>query len=401
MSDGKWNDSKIEETLTKLPPVKDKQSKDDLFRAIEKRSKEETPARFSPKSKRPWIVPAMATAAAIFLMILIIPPFFNGDQQFSMNESAEQNNSMDTAAVDNDMEEELAETESNMTEESSTLYDGNNADIANDEDNVDDKILESTLLNEVVYLANFYSAGNDRSDNYIVIEKQSIASEMSEEENLLTSLQESDPTSGQYLSDLEKVSAEENVVTLHFASVGSLESLASNEHQQLNEVFQEILSLYGFEEIAFEAEGEPGIIYGQDGEQESLPLSSNNRGYYLIDNEQGYFLVSARMAEEEMTDVETGDLLNFAGTVAKMAKPNGTDDWYESAIPDDINISEVSIPGTTAEVYYTIDDVDSLNEEQLQMFFHALKLSAMPFTLNNLQIINEQTGEVVEVDLRE
>jgi hypothetical protein len=407
MSNEKWNDTKIEDTLKQLPPVKDEQSKDDLFQAIETRSKEKTPARFSPRSKRPWILPAIASAAAIFLILLIIPPLFNGDQQFSTDEAADQNNMMDTAAVDNDGREESVEIESGLAEDNDT-QNVNENNVVNEEvtnDNSEMGVADSpepTLLNEVIYLASNYSVDNDSSNiGNIVIKKQPITSEWSLEDILMTSMQESDPTSGQYLNDIEEVTIEQEIIRLRFASAASLESLTSAEHGQLNNVLQELLSLYGIEEVAFEAEGKPGIIFGQYGEQQSLPLSSNNRGYYLIDNGEDLYLVSARVAEEEMADDETGAPFDFADTVAKMAEVNETVDWYESAIPDSVNISDVRIPGTKAEVYYTISNEEALNEERLQMFFHALKLSAMPFTLDNLQVINEESGEVIEVDLSE
>ncbi|WP_280771319.1 hypothetical protein [Salipaludibacillus daqingensis] len=409
MSNEKWNDSKIEETLTKLPPMKDKQSKDDLFQAIESRSKKEIPSRFSPKAKRPWILPAMAAAAAIFLMVLIIPPFFNGDQQFSTND-ADQNSVMNTADVEENAADESAEPESESSLDGSDndMNDGGseddeNTEIANDENDEEQVSPEPSQLNQVIYIANSYVLdSNNTGDNFIVIEKQSSEDEQSLEEILMTSLQQSDPTSGQYLSDLDSVKTAESLVELHFSSASSLESLTSSEHEQLNQVFQEVLTLYGFAEVAFESGGETGIIFGQQGEVTSLPLATNNRGYYVISDEQDSYLISARMAEEEMAS-ESGDPLNYAETVAKMAETEVSSDWYESAIPSFVDVSEVRLPGTTAEVYYTVSENEEIQneEEQLETFFHALKLTASPFTLDNLQIINEETGEVVEVDLAE
>lgn len=411
MSGENWNDSKIEETLTKLPPIKDKQSKDDLYLAIEKGSKEEIRSRFTSKARRPWIIPAIATAAAIFLIMLIIPPFFSEDQQFSTEDAADRKD-LEIALFNNDSENVDDSRETGIEHNESSITENEQLDEANSNESVtvennsqeNDAVKENQIpsqLNEVMYTATVHSVALDGGNtDFIVIGKKEISQESRLEDVLITALQESDPTSGQYLSDLEEVSTEEDVVVLDFANSRSLQSLASTEQGYLVSVFEELFSLYGFEEIAFEADGESGIAFGQIGDdEESLSISSINRGYYLIESEEEFFLISARMAGENIANEETGTPLNFADTIAKMAEPNKSVDWYESAIPDSIDISDVRIPGTTAEVYYTISEEGLLNEEQLETFFHALKLSAIPFTLENLLIINEQSGEVIEVDL--
>ncbi|WP_416148561.1 hypothetical protein ACM26V_20100 [Salipaludibacillus sp. HK11] len=412
MSDQKWNDKEIEKTLTKLPPIKDQQSKDELFRLIESRSKEETPARFTPKRKRTWLVPALASAAAIFLIILVIPSFFNGDTQLSSdNDSADQsemniamfdseNNQESTTEANNDNNEIIENDSFNEAE------DNENAAVeeAQEDGEVDESRTTTTRqLNNVMYTAEIHTVEHDEdSTDYTIIETKEISEDVSKEEALLTSLQESDPTSGQYLSDLEQVTIAGEVVVLHFASKNSLQSLTGAEHDALRSVFEELLSLYGFTELGFEGEGEgeAGIAYGQMGDNvESLPLDSFNRGYYLVNEEGAPYLISARMTGEEMANSDSGEPLNFAETVDKMTSPNDNVEWYESAIPRSISISEVRIPGNAAEIYYTMSNGELVDEERMQVFFHALKLTANAFTLDSLHIINEENGDVVEVDL--
>ncbi|WP_218197418.1 hypothetical protein, partial [Pseudomonas sp. 2995-1] len=104
----------------KMPPVKDKQSKDDLFEAIQKKSKErhETEKIVVPKRRKTWIYPVIATAAAMLLIILILPSFFN-----DFDIASEEDSSFDRAA-DYDMDDagtEVAEDTEDASGEMGTL----------------------------------------------------------------------------------------------------------------------------------------------------------------------------------------------------------------------------------------------------------------------------------------
>ncbi|MCE7794125.1 hypothetical protein K8O68_17180 [Salipaludibacillus sp. CUR1] len=410
----KWDEKEIEKTLSKLPPVKDHQSKDDLFQAIENKSKKELPSRYSPRKKRPWIFPSLAAAAAVFLLLLIVPPLFdNGDQQFSSDEAAEQN--MMNTALYNDNEENEQNEEEGIPEEnppdeesaSNNSFDeseeetGEEAEEHNssfEENNESDTSLDAEQPASI-YVATIYTVENEDSvSEYVVLEESVLNSEVGIEESVKHSLQESDFTSGQYMDNLTDISAENDTVVLNFADESSLESLTSSESQFLNDLFQELLALYGFNQVSFEAEGEPGIIYGQHGEVETIPVSSHNRGYYLIDGEEDFYLISGIAAGEQIEDNESGNPLTFEQTVEKMKTTSEDADWYDSAIPQEVEITSVRIPGDTARVSYILED-EEVSDEKLDAFFEALKLSAAPFTLDTLEIINEETDEKVEFEL--
>ncbi|PYZ92096.1 hypothetical protein CR194_18060 [Salipaludibacillus keqinensis] len=432
MSDEKWDESKIEKTLTKLPPIKDKQSKDDLFKAIEKRSQQEAPTRYTPKQKRPWVFPAMAAAAAIFLIMLIVPPFFNNSTQFSSDDNSSMD--MDTDVVDNaefeeesnDAESEVSEVEENETSEiESYNNESDNDEVMTEDDSGNDsnneveadigvnteEELETETSEEsqqqITYAESYYTAKSQTIDlgesvtEYVLIQVQESLDEKPMEEVLFTSIVESDPTSGQYLGDIQEVRVEGKEVILDFLEGHGLESLSSTESRILQDVFLELFPIYGFEKVTFMVEGEPGMMFGQEGEVETITLSELNRGYYVTsssDNEEHY-LVSARLAGEETRD-ESGTPLTFAQTVMRMTSPDVEAGWYESAIPSTVMITNVQIPGDTAEVYYTNSEDDGLvDEEKWFLFIEALKLTAEPFTLDSMQIINEETGDVLEIDL--
>ncbi|TVP87996.1 MAG: hypothetical protein EA344_01070 [Alkalicoccus sp.] len=463
MNNDKWSEKELEDTLRRMPPVKDKQTKDELFHAVKQRADKEAPQR---KASKTWFFPAMASAAALLLVVLMIPSFMNtgmfssgdgpapadngGTDTFDTadnNEPAEENNSpsvqnneenvenTNTVSPDTDgsessgPEEEAAENEneSENGNESDSVNENegeneNENGNENETENADENGSQSPGSNDVDDSEN--NRNNDSADSleeaseednyfeandeeYSVEEEESLivtsamleedeiyyvipeaADGMSKEEAVVYALQESDPTSGSYFEALEEAvfnGGSSNEITLHFAEENQLASLSSAEHYFMEEVLQETLALYQVSEVNFEA-GEEELLIGQLGESE-VDLSTLNRGYYPLSSGEG--LVSAGTAGEPMTS-GTGDPLNFDETLTQMEEVSGQD-WYEPAVPDTVEIEDVRYEGKTAYVFYSAEE-DS--DESFETFKEAVQLTAKYFTLDTVQLVNEEEKEV-------
>ncbi|MCR6109401.1 hypothetical protein HXA35_03445 [Bacillus sp. A301a_S52] len=411
MNNKKWSEEDVERTLTKLPPVQDRQTKDALFQAIESRTEKELPTRFSPRKKKPWIFPTMASAAAVLLAILIIPPFFTSDNQLTtdnvnqeeLNSNAtnqlENNDLNDTdlespeVAVNNNEEEELPEAPSIESNDNETLNELDGHEPVH-------VMTKPARVATVAYIAKSYSVGEGSSANhYITVEEYELDESVNREKALLTSVKESDTTSGHYLNSLQDVTTSGDTVQLHFTDTTALQALSSQEYTFIEEMFQEIVPLYGYNEVEFLVDEEPGVILGPQGMAESLNVITHNRGYYLVEENNESVLISARMAGEETQ--EDGTPLTFEQTVEKMATTEDEEDWYESAIPSPVEVTSVTIPGDTARVGYRIVEDEEIEEERLNLFFEALKLTAKSFTLDSLEIINVDSGDTVMYDMED
>jgi hypothetical protein len=411
MNNKKWSEEDVERTLTKLPPVQDRQTKDALFQAIESRTEKELPTRFSPRKKKPWIFPTMASAAAVLLAILIIPPFFTSDNQLTtdnvnqeeLNSNAtnqlENNDLNDTdlespeVAVNNNEEEELPEAPSIESNDNETLNELDGHEPVH-------VMTKPARVATVAYIAKSYSVGEGSSANhYITVEEYELDESVNREKALLTSVKESDTTSGHYLNSLQDVTTSGDTVQLHFTDTTALQALSSQEYTFIEEMFQEIVPLYGYNEVEFLVDEEPGVILGPQGMAESLNVITHNRGYYLVEENNESVLISARMAGEETQ--EDGTPLTFEQTVEKMATTEDEEDWYESAIPSPVEVTSVTIPGDTARVGYRIVEDEEIEEERLNLFFEALKLTAKSFTLDSLEIINVDSGDTVVYDMED
>lgn len=78
MKKQEWNDEQLEQLLMQLPPVKDKQTAEDVYQSIQHKKK-------IKRKSRTWIAPAMATVAALLIFALISPYLF---QNFTSNEES-------------------------------------------------------------------------------------------------------------------------------------------------------------------------------------------------------------------------------------------------------------------------------------------------------------------------
>ncbi|MBM6619909.1 GerMN domain-containing protein [Bacillus suaedaesalsae] len=69
MKKSEWNDKQLEELLESMPKVSDRQSPDALYRKIQARLQEDE-VKYT-KKKKTWVLPSIATVAALFLIFLI------------------------------------------------------------------------------------------------------------------------------------------------------------------------------------------------------------------------------------------------------------------------------------------------------------------------------------------
>ncbi len=94
----KWTDEKIEQHLKFMPPIKDRQSKQELFLKVQ--AKIEYKQQQKGKKLPTWSLPALATACALVLFGIFVPDLMkNGGQKMENSKMAQH---------DGDMEAKLA-----------------------------------------------------------------------------------------------------------------------------------------------------------------------------------------------------------------------------------------------------------------------------------------------------
>ncbi|MGJ9382743.1 hypothetical protein [Salipaludibacillus sp. CF4.18] len=429
MSKNNWNEKDIEKTLSNLPSVKDKQSKDELFQAIEKRSEEVSLSRAANKRKKSWLFPALGSVAAIFIILLVIPSFINNNSQMSMDEANDSAENMESSSADN------AENEANLysddsgnetqessigTESQSSPRNDENASSNNEASQENNSSVdvrsepnssvsieeeESVQIEDLTpseFIAKIIPVEeSDFSDEIAVLHPTEI-DHTSTEELLATSLKASDPTIRSEMENITEVSLDEQLqdsVHLNFQEDHNLESLTSSEHQGLGLIFQELFTIYGIDEVELSVEGEPGIMFGQQGEVESLQIDLFNRGYYSYEKDGEVYLVSARIVGEQMRS-DSGNALTYRETVERMAAMPD-EHFYTSPVPDFVEVVNFRFDDKFVEVIYETEgpETEESQLDEMSTFYDSLILTAEPFSLDTLHITNETTGETKEVDL--
>ncbi|MGJ7919943.1 negative regulator of sigma-X activity [Neobacillus sp. LXY-4] len=88
MSKADWKEEHLEELLKQMPKVNDNRNPDDLYQLISNNVKK--------KKRTSWIIPGFSSLAAIILMIILIPSFFDVDNRVN-HDSIQESKSMDKA----------------------------------------------------------------------------------------------------------------------------------------------------------------------------------------------------------------------------------------------------------------------------------------------------------------
>ncbi|MBU9710415.1 GerMN domain-containing protein [Evansella tamaricis] len=367
-----WDEEKVEDYLRQLPPVKDKQNKEEIFQAIQTKLKDKQ-VQQSRKSKKirtkTWFYPAIASIAAVFLILLILPSFLN-DQQFSTEDHT------------NDGGTELTNGDS---QEISGIQPENGSDemgIAGITEGDMEGTIETTPedgLNNI-YTPIPKSVQVDKGDMiethvFLVGERQEGSAFDSLEDNLFFALNSEEFS----WSGVQSVSIQEDgiIATLDFSTENRrLESMSADEQKALTQAIQELFGFYGIEKVRLTTNGEPGVIYGQDGPLEDLPISYLNRGYYLFETEDGEQYLFRSVSVEQQFTTPTGDFLTFEQTIEKMKNVNELE-WYHSPIPKDTEF-DIIHEGDTIRILFS-DGSGMEDTKEYELFVESMLLTATDF----------------------
>ncbi|MBU9723781.1 MULTISPECIES: hypothetical protein [Bacillaceae] len=400
-----WDEEKVEDQLRKLPSIEDKQNKEDLFLAIQRKmdEREENQKIIIPKKKKTWFFPAIASAVAVLLIILIVPSMFN-DLQFSSNDEAAEDRAseifelnMGDSADDADsgdmgiFVDEAEETEESVEE---------SGDITMMEEDGTDPL---TVTVPAPYIKADVNFGSSIGSFVFLKGTELLIEDAGEtlEEQIYYALTDESAQEHVLFKDLQSIEIDEmnNTVTLDFSENNTLESMSSTQAQALPQAIQEVFGFYGITKVIFTTEGDLGVNFGQTGPLDDLGLYTTNRGYYLYDSgEDGEKLLFRAVGVDEWIFNEVGELLTFEETVEKMR--NVADDaWYSSPIPSHL---EFDIMVEDNIVFVTFEEGSALSDTRdMELFVEAILLTARDFPYDFIQFQNAQVYTVGQYQMEE
>lgn len=367
----KWNQKVIEDKLKKMPKIKDKQSKEALYERIQKKLLED---KIKPQKTNKWILSTVATAAVLFLLLLIIPPLFNNEDNFTLEESQDKAGIM--MEVNDYPSEDTADTDMAETE---SVLDERIADDFNKETYLgaaqpfEERQQGEALV--TIAVPGSYATGELVIPITLHAQGLSQLDKFSEVKNSF---------SGEYwgigsfpsiqINSITEESAE--VVVLDFTT-GSLASISSAEDNLYKQVLKETFTSLGYNEIKFTSDNDAGVDWGQEGPLYAFDISKVNRGYYLFESKTKHqFLVRGRTVEaprstDEQASFQEILLLMKSGDIGK---------GYHASISEEVVITKVEQTEGTATITFAEGAIVEDKAENLIM------LEAIMFTAKDFGI---------------
>ncbi|PYZ95491.1 hypothetical protein CR205_18325 [Alteribacter lacisalsi] len=445
----KWDEREIEDTLHDLPPIKDRQSKEDLFAKIEERAKEEPPQlRSRKKQKPPWLYPAMASAAALFLIVLIVPSLLsnnNGDQMLTLDSSEESTSGDDAASTPaGDMAEdsgvetteesgggqdadsytasddengngengvEVAENEEEETDESVASDDNGNGNGGNGDENGEDEngteeeirtaeleSIDSENSQVTVPVPYVYTAANE--EPVIALRHETVDSEDEVEERLLEKLTSEEDENRFVLPGLTGIALSENgSVELTFDETDEERylGLSSYESIQYRQALDEVFASLGYDRIEVViGEGE-AFDFGQYGSEWHVREESNLNGYLLFDTgDDTLFVHASQLPSSDESAESFEEALEWMASYEDEGGESSFRTPFPSAEPDDGNgvIEEVELHDSGATVSF--DESLTFEEENVDQYrmLRAIIYTASDFDLEFVIFDGEGAEEV-------
>ncbi|MBM7552426.1 GerMN domain-containing protein [Thalassobacillus pellis] len=332
MSNKKNADKKLEHALKNMPEIKDRQTKDDLYRKVSSRSEDD-----KTRKNKPWAIPVVASATVILLLALIIPMLFMNQQElknreYSTDQAAQENSNKDSgdaARILEDAGEEAQLYEQKIASESHlVLYDDPDTQLVHI--GVPGKNAEHIVPLSI-----------------IIPNHGSITDTWSSLRNLSSQL-ESLGLGNYPLSNIAlSINKEEGKGTALFMS-GYRNNGGSSADQVLVKSIQSAFRPYGIKQVKLKKEGGGPVEVGHYGELDQLQVEPEPAVYKLYQYSPNHptFLIST----------ETRPDLKIDEAIQAMHKSEGK--LISSPIPENVRIQAKKIDERTLEV--------NINEGSLQ-----------------------------------
>ncbi|WNF36952.1 hypothetical protein RJD24_00205 [Bacillaceae bacterium IKA-2] len=387
----KWNQKIIEDQLKKMPKVEDKQDKDVLYARIQEKLQEDQMKSKLQKRKN-WFLPSVAIAAVFFLLMLIVPPFLNNEENFTLEDSdGEAGIMMEVSEYPSDEKADTARTESVADQWGTDNSIDNNYLSATqpfEEGQLGENLLTisvpaSYATGEIVVPVSFQGQGTSKLDNFIEVKNNFNGEHWGI--GVFPAIQ------------INSITEEGSTVVIDVPA-RSLERLSSSEDSLYKLALKETFASLGYNAIRFTSDGEPGVNWGQTGLFYQLDILDINRGYYLFEsNTKHQFLVRGRTVEApRSTEGET----SFPETLELM-KSGNIEKGYQASIPEEVVITNIDQTEDTATITFA-EGVIVENKLEYLIMLEAIMFTAKDFGMQFIQFEGveiEQIGPYISDDV--
>ncbi|SFK01434.1 hypothetical protein SAMN04487936_106147 [Halobacillus dabanensis] len=379
----KHKDEDVENLLNKLPSIEDRQSKEAVFQKVSSRvnkKKRKTP---------PWLLPGMATIAAVVLLAVFIPVYFNNNNEmftgeestdqmhttsdtYSSSEFEETEEAIPSAEDESEVEEARPEENDNEREDASIAEDdGKESEVPKTEENNVQTVEDTNGFNSLIAGPNIEQY---ETVTYPGMNGEVVLPLVPVTENLEQVPSTSYGLAERATSDLKyEISEQGDTVTVIFPEDFSVSG--SSWTQAIIESIRWDLAHLETDTIMIQTESGAPVPLGNYGEMTEIPAIKNGEYVFKLYQYEG-------SDEQLLAPVAVEASPSFLEALHLM-KESGQALYVKPAIPSHVQFTEVS----TEEGLVTInvDHQAWASEQQLLTMVEAILATAEQFGFHAVQ----------------
>lgn len=374
MRKSEWSDKQLEELLQNMPKIKDHRDPRDIYQNIT--------LKLNKKKQRSWIIPSVATAAAILLCVILTPNLINFNDtagsssdkksspkteeqmDISANEEkatsiADNSKGKESSAKENEQEMYMAKSEEK--EYYTALY---STDVT--KENVFTFYIPDTQVQNIVPVS-------------VVVAKEDGKTMFDQMMETMSTLQEEEwglgeyyPLNAQLSVDDSASSLKVNVPNGHYYGNGSASDTA------FTATIKAAARSLGLKKIAFYTDDQPGIDLGNYGTMKEMDTTGEgNHGYYFYypnGNSEKPFLVPFSKAFETIE------------AALSAMKENIDTHGLMASIPNDMNFEEIDSSGDQVLTLQLKENSGITNQPSIIQTIEAILLTAKDFDFDKVKI---------------
>lgn len=390
MKRSEWSDKQLEELLSNMPKIQDHRDPRDIYQNIT--------IKMSKKKQRSWVVPSVATAAAVLLFVILVPNVMNWNNSTS-NSSLERSTASDSAE-----QPQMAK----ITENSEDSAGGKEEEAKSFADKENEEQMEMTSIEEeesytAVYKEDIadenvftYAIPDKQAQNIvpvsIVVPKEDGKELFEQYKEIMTTLKEEEWG----LDDFYPLNAE-----LTLSNKGVLNVSVPSDHpyrygvpgqEAFTETLRELAKTLGLNEVALFTEDKKGIEFEHYGNLPTLDLSDDsNHAYYFHYPEtkrEQLYLVPFNQSYKSIEEAFNAMKENIAVGLS-------------ASIPKDINIEEINSAGKDILNLKLDEDSKIANEPSFIHTIEAILLTAKDFDFEKVIIQYSKLNKIGKFNMNE
>lgn len=367
----------LEKKLKQLPKIKDRRSKEEIYLNIKSKLNEDQQPK---RNKTSWLTPAIASIAAVILIVAIAPTFFNQES--------------DIAIPTEDLERGMATEEEALIPEAGTFM-------------VEDEAAENNAVNYISAIRGEDLAEGQRLVTIPYVDPNAmfvvpISFITREDEPVISQvnqlIEHYDPSVfGLGESSLSGVvlSEKENSINIDIPSEKLY--VGTTELEMLRQSIELIGASLEYDRVLISREGSTPVEFGNYGEVNELQISDRAFGYFIYETQNNQrLLIPANFIYYPFVE-KVQDSLTFEETLLEMQNTD-LQIGYQASIPPEVNF-------TVAEDdkgLLTITFSDTVNEQGdiiLLSMIEAILLTAKDFQHDYIEVKGIKLDQIGPYDL--